>query len=146
MSLFQPFDLISKEPFHRRFALRYSNHWYTPTHKSFTLFCFLHFERSIFQSFGKKDCCTKSFVFWVRDFKVLLLAHFWFTFTVCSFREQNRDQPKNVLRVNDKWTVVYPIGDAPSITDGVHRKENFVEIIPVFSTFSKIFNNKIFFL
>ena len=34
----------------------------------------------------------------------------------------------------------------PSITDGVHRKENFVEIIPVFSTFSKIFNNKIFFL
>ena len=27
----------------------------------------------------------------------------------------------------------------PSITDGAHRKENFVEIIPVFSTFSKIF-------
>ena len=65
------------------------------------------------------------FVFWVRDFKVWLLAHFWFTFTVCSFREQNRDQPKNVLnqlglkpilgqalRVNDKWKVVYPIGDA----------------------------------
>ena len=25
----------------------------------------------------------------------------------------------------------------PSITDGVHRNENFVEIIPVFSTFSK---------
>ena len=34
------------------------------------------------------------------------------------------------------------IGALPSITDGVHRKENFVEIIPVFSTFSKIFNNK----
>ena len=29
----------------------------------------------------------------------------------------------------------------PSIKDGVHRRENFVEIIPVFSTFSKIFNN-----
>ena len=36
-------------------------------------------------------------------------------------------------------------GFNPSITDGVHRKENFVEINPVFSTFSKIFNNKIFF-
>ena len=36
MSLFQPFDLISKEPFHRRFALRYSDHWYTVVHKSFT--------------------------------------------------------------------------------------------------------------
>ena len=35
-------------------------------------------------------------------------------------------------------------GPTPSITDGVHRKENFVEIIPVFSTFSKISNNKIF--
>ena len=27
----------------------------------------------------------------------------------------------------------------PSITDRVHRNENFVEIIPVFSTFSKFF-------
>ena len=27
----------------------------------------------------------------------------------------------------------------PSITDGVHHNENFVEIIPVFSTFSKFF-------
>ena len=35
---------------------------------------------------------------------------------------------------------------SPSITDGVHRKENFVEIIPVFSTFSKIFNNNFFFI
>ena len=26
---------------------------------------------------------------------------------------------------------------SPSITDGVHRNENFVEIIPVFSTFKK---------
>ena len=28
---------------------------------------------------------------------------------------------------------------SPSKTDGVHRNENFVEIIPVFSTFSKFF-------
>ena len=28
-------------------------------------------------------------------------------------------------------------GLVPSITDGVHRNENLVEIIPVFSTFSK---------
>ena len=27
----------------------------------------------------------------------------------------------------------------PSITDGVHRNENLVEIIPVFSTFSNFF-------
>ena len=27
----------------------------------------------------------------------------------------------------------------PSITDGVHRNENFEEIIPVFSTFSNFF-------
>ena len=31
------------------------------------------------------------------------------------------------------------ISSNPSITDGVHRNENFVEIIPVFSTFSKFF-------
>ena len=31
---------------------------------------------------------------------------------------------------------------APSITDGVHRNENFVEIIPVFSTFSNFFKKK----
>ena len=30
----------------------------------------------------------------------------------------------------------------PSITDGVHRTENFVEIIPVFSTFSNFFKKK----
>ena len=30
----------------------------------------------------------------------------------------------------------------PSITDGVHRNENFVEIIPVFSTFSNFFKKK----
>ena len=30
----------------------------------------------------------------------------------------------------------------PSITDGVHRNENFMEIIPVFSTFSNFFNKK----
>ena len=31
---------------------------------------------------------------------------------------------------------------APSITDGVHRNENVVEIIPVFSTFSNFFKKK----
>ena len=31
---------------------------------------------------------------------------------------------------------------APSITDGVHRNENFVEIMPVFSTFSNFFKKK----
>ena len=30
----------------------------------------------------------------------------------------------------------------PSITDGVHRIENLVEIIPVFSTFSKFLKKK----
>ena len=30
----------------------------------------------------------------------------------------------------------------PSITDGVHRNENLVEIIPVFSTFSNFFKKK----
>ena len=30
----------------------------------------------------------------------------------------------------------------PSITDGVHRTENFVDIIPVFSTFSNFFTKK----
>ena len=30
----------------------------------------------------------------------------------------------------------------PSITDGVHRKDNFVEIIPVFSIFSNFFRKK----
>ena len=33
----------------------------------------------------------------------------------------------------------------PSITVWVHRNENFVDIIPVFSTFSQIFNNNFFF-
>ena len=30
----------------------------------------------------------------------------------------------------------------PSITDGVHRNKNFVEIIPVFSTFSNFLKKK----
>ena len=33
-------------------------------------------------------------------------------------------------------------GMRPSITDGVHRNENFAEIIPVFSTFSNFFRKK----
>ena len=35
-------------------------------------------------------------------------------------------------------------GVVPSITDGVHRNENLVEIIPVFSTFSNFFKKKIY--
>ena len=35
------------------------------------------------------------------------------------------------------WVIVRFKPVPPSITDGVHRNENFVEIIPVFSTFSK---------
>ena len=31
---------------------------------------------------------------------------------------------------------------SPSITDGVHRNENLVEIIPVFSTFSNFFKKE----
>ena len=34
------------------------------------------------------------------------------------------------------------ISSQPSITDGVHRNENFEEIIPVFSTFSNFFKKK----
>ena len=30
----------------------------------------------------------------------------------------------------------------PSITDGIHRNENLVDIIPVFSTFSNFFKKK----
>ena len=38
--------------------------------------------------------------------------------------------------------VVSTMIDAPRITDGVHRNENCVEIIPVFSTFSNFFKKK----
>ena len=34
------------------------------------------------------------------------------------------------------------VASTPSITDGVHRNENLVEIIPVFSTFSNFFKKK----
>ena len=48
------------------------------------------------------------------------------------------------LKVNNfiDHPAMFGLNVSPSITDGVHQKENFVEIIPVFSTFSKIFNNK----
>ena len=42
-----------------------------------------------------------------------------------------------VLYLNPKLFSV-----TPSITDGVHRNENLVEIIPVFSTFSNFFKKK----
>ena len=52
--------------------------------------------------------------------------------------------------VDDKYTKLWKIGEkelfilglAPSITDGVHRNENLVAIIPVFSTFSNFFKKK----
>ena len=37
------------------------------------------------------------------------------------------------------WLAKRNKGLNPSITDGVHRNENFEEIIPVFSTFSNFF-------
>ena len=43
-----------------------------------------------------------------------------------------------MLRIFIKTSIEY----YPSITDGVHRNENFVEIIQVFSTFSNFFKKK----
>ena len=40
------------------------------------------------------------------------------------------------------YLVATEIHSHPSITDGVHRNENFVEIIPVFSTLSNFFKKK----
>ena len=37
---------------------------------------------------------------------------------------------------------ISPFLSTPSITDGVHRNENFVEIIPVVSTFSNFFKKE----
>ena len=51
-------------------------------------------------------------------------------------RLKNRVNMKN-LREEIKMMSVNP-----SITDGVHCNENFVEIIPVFSTFSNFFKKK----
>ena len=60
---------------------------------------------------------------------------------------------KKYTRFSSEMTVritigLLPLQDTycwhPSITDGVHRNENFVKIIPVFSTFSKFFKKKIY--
>ena len=51
----------------------------------------------------------------------------------CCFVNKYRLSQKNCKK-NKNWM--------PSITDGVHRNENFVEIIPVFSTFSNFFKKK----
>ena len=45
---------------------------------------------------------------------------------------------RNLLKMDEKTNLTI-IRNNPSITDGVHRTENFVEIIPVFSTFSNFF-------
>jgi hypothetical protein len=49
-----------------------------------------------------------------------------------------------VTEVNEAAEVckAWKITTEPSITDGVHRNENFVEIIPVFSTFLNFFEKK----
>ena len=49
---------------------------------------------------------------------------------------------REVLRVVDLMLRLRRLHTIPSITDGVHRNENFVEIIPVFSTFSNFFKKK----
>ena len=41
-----------------------------------------------------------------------------------------------------KDRLILAIGSQPSITDGVHRNENFIKIIPVFSTFSNFFKKR----
>ena len=48
----------------------------------------------------------------------------------------------SVLKIRTKHRSVLLLHYYPSITDGVHRNENFVEIIPVFSTFSNFFKKK----
>ena len=48
-------------------------------------------------------------------------------------------EKKPTIPTSEIWWFQYQL--RPSITDGVHRNENLVDIIPVFSTFSKIFNN-----
>ena len=49
--------------------------------------------------------------------------------------------PSFIDRSNEKGMQIFILED-PSITDGVHHNENFVEIIPVFSTFSNFFKKK----
>ena len=49
---------------------------------------------------------------------------------------------QNVLHINILASCIKKIHILPSITDGVHCNENFVEIIPVFSTFSNFFKKK----
>ena len=45
------------------------------------------------------------------------------------------------MRPKSLYETLFTMSD-PSITDGVHRNENFVEIIPVFSTFSNFLKKK----
>ena len=68
----------------------------------------------------------------------------WKNIQADSFCELYKAKSRKLL-LNAHKEFWFRYGLLPSITDGVHRKENFVEIIPVFSTFSKIFNNKFFF-
>ena len=46
------------------------------------------------------------------------------------------------LEFQDFFSDLLTFSKEPSITDGVHRNENLVKIIPVFSTFSTFFKKK----
>ena len=49
---------------------------------------------------------------------------------------------KYVKAEKKEWTFLISKYVGPSIRDRVHRNENFVEIISVFSTFSNFFEKK----
>ena len=52
-----------------------------------------------------------------------------------------RDRHRFFDRVGHE-TMYASSGNKQSITDGVHRNEHFVEIIPVFSSFSNFFKSE----
>ena len=70
------------------------------------------------------------------DFKVCIGTGFFKMF------HRNQNWKNHLLCLNVLFFKRQKYGMNPSKPDGVHRKENFVEIIPVFSTFSKIFKKK----
>ena len=49
--------------------------------------------------------------------------------------QDKREDHKKIRPILSSTLAFKMLGPGPSITDGVHRNENFVEIIPVFSTF-----------
>ena len=108
----------------------------------------------------KKPICNKSKIFYQR-------AIFPKIFSNLNYNQQNLKWRNFLLilwwytmRSNYFWGIIRIVNlmhlqfhklygkilkkcsEAPSITDGVHRNENFVEIILVFSTFSNFFKKK----